>query len=185
MGETFAFHVSEHSPLWTSRNPISPIGLRSSITVYTSQPKSWKIKTIENGFVKSHFQISAHGMLQCHKSVDRFPNIGRPIYLILSGIPTATYRSTDLPKSVDRFVLWTNQFKTKRKPKRRVQTIIKIILTKPGLPQQPLGLSSRARTCGTCFRRTDPEESSKDLKSQNTVFKELSSSKPQNKFQNP
>jgi len=134
---------------------------------------------------KISFLKSQLGMLQCHKSVDRFPNIGRPIYLILSGIPAATYRSTDLPKSVDRFVLWTNQFKTKRIPKRRVQTIIKIILTKPGLPQQPLGLSSRARTCGTRFRRTDPEESSKDLKSQNTVFKELSSSKPQTKVQTP
>ena len=103
-------------------------------------------------------------MLQCQVSVDRFTNIGRPIYRILSGILTATYRSTDLPKSVDRFVLWTNQFKTKPKPKQRVQTIIKIILTKPGLPQQPLGLFSRARTCGTRFRRTDPEESSREPK---------------------
>jgi len=127
VGETFAFHVSEHSLLWTSRNPISPIGLRSSITVYTSQPKSRKIKTIENRFIKSHFEDQTSACYSAKNrstdfqiSVDRYSRFYQEYQSV-------TYRSTDLPKSVDRFVLWTNQFKIKPKPKLRVQTIIKII----------------------------------------------------------
>ena len=97
--------------------------------LYVPTKVSENRKPSKTGF-KITFQISNQGIATVPKSVDRFPNIGRPIFQILSGIPAATYRSTDLPKSVDRFVLWTNQFKTNPKPKPRVQTIIKIIFDK-------------------------------------------------------
>ena len=130
MGETFAFHVSEHSPLWTTRNPISPIGLRSSITVYTSQPKSRKIENHRKWVLKSHFQTQLTACYSANNrstdsqiSVDRYSRFYQEYQ-------SAICRSTDLPKSVDRFVLWTNQLKTKPIPKLRVQTIIKIIFDK-------------------------------------------------------
>ena len=103
VGETFASRVSKHSPLWISRNPISPIGLRSSITVYTSQPKSRRIENHRKRVLKSHFKSQTKALLQCLNrstdfqiSVDRYSRfyqeyqqqpIGRPIY---------PNRSTDL-----------------------------------------------------------------------------------------
>ena len=87
------------------------------------------------------------------------------------------YRSTDLPKSVDRFALWANQLKTNIKSHRRVQTIIKIIFSKAKRRQITYQSNSRARTCGTLFRRTDTEKIHFSYKNQNTVFQEPNGSK--------
>ena len=150
-------------------NPISPIGLRNSITVYTSQPKSRKSQTIKNGF-----KISFSNLNSRHATV---PQIGRPILQksLQNPNPRAKcYSNANIGRPVFQIgrpiCLKTANQQTKPFVKPRVKTHIKSILTKPGLPQQPLGLSSRARTCGTRFRRTDPEESSKDLKSQKYGF---------------